>query len=38
MGGQTCGIAFDYRLVAKRLGNEDARLEPVDTSGVEQED
>jgi len=38
MGGLRCTIAFDYRLVARRLGNEGARLEPVDTSGVEQED
>jgi hypothetical protein len=38
MGGQKCGIAFDYRLVAKRLGNEDARLEPADTGGEEEED
>jgi hypothetical protein len=38
MGGQRCSIAFDYRLVAKRLGNEGARLEPVDTSGEEEED
>ena len=26
MGGQTCAIAFDYRIVAKRLGYEDVRL------------
>jgi len=38
MGGQRCSIAFDYRLVAKRLGNEDARLEPADTGGEEEED
>jgi len=38
MGGQKCAIAFDYRLVAKRLGNEDARLEPADTGGEEEED
>ncbi|MCD4737668.1 MAG: hypothetical protein K8R89_00195 [Anaerolineae bacterium] len=29
LGGGTAGIAFDYRLVAKRLGYETARLEPV---------
>jgi hypothetical protein len=38
MGGQKCAIAFDYRVVARRLGNEGARLEPVDTGGEEQED
>jgi hypothetical protein len=38
VGGQRCSIAFDYRLVAKRLGNEDARLEPVDSGGEEEED
>jgi len=27
MGGRQCGIAFDYRLVAKRLGYEHVRLE-----------
>jgi hypothetical protein len=32
MGGQRCNIGFDYRLVAKRLGNEQARLEPADVS------
>jgi hypothetical protein len=26
MGGQTCSIDFDYRVVAKRLGYEDERL------------
>ena len=30
MGGQTCSIAFDYRIVAKRLGYEDVRLAEVD--------
>ncbi len=29
MGGQTCSIAFDYRIVAHRLGYEDLRLEPA---------
>jgi hypothetical protein len=29
MGGQTCSIAFDYRLVARQLGHETLRLEPV---------
>jgi hypothetical protein len=27
LDGQTCSIAFDYRIVAKRLGYEDTRLE-----------
>jgi hypothetical protein len=27
MGGGTCSIAFDYRIVAKRLGYENLRLE-----------
>lgn len=27
MGGQTCSIAFDYRIVARRLGYEALRLE-----------
>jgi len=29
IGGQTCSIAFDYRLAAKRLGYEMTRLAPV---------
>jgi hypothetical protein len=37
MGGQRCSIAFDYRLVAKRLGYEKARLEPMD-AGPEEDD
>ena len=28
-GGAQCSIAFDYRIVAKRLGYEDLRLEQV---------
>ncbi|MBN1889245.1 MAG: hypothetical protein JW850_14725 [Thermoflexales bacterium] len=32
MGGQTCSVAFDYRIVARRLGYEDTRLEAVETS------
>jgi hypothetical protein len=31
-GGQTCSIAFDYRIVAKRLGFENLRLAEADTS------
>ena len=27
MGGQTCAIAFDYRLVARRLGYEEVRVD-----------
>jgi hypothetical protein len=38
MAGQRCSIGFDYRLVAKRLGNESARLEPEDTGGDEEDD
>jgi hypothetical protein len=26
LGGQTCNVAFDYRIIAKRLGFEDKRL------------
>jgi hypothetical protein len=37
-GGQSCSIAFDYRLVAKRLGNEAARLEPAAVAGEEEDD
>lgn len=29
MNGENCSISFDYRIVAKRLGYEDIRLEPV---------
>jgi len=29
MGGQTCAIAFDYRIVAKRLGYEEVRMQPA---------
>jgi hypothetical protein len=28
-GGQTCSVAFDYRIIAKRLGYEDLRLGPA---------
>jgi hypothetical protein len=28
LGGQTCSIAFDYRIVARRLGYEQIRLAP----------
>jgi hypothetical protein len=38
MGGQKCSIAFDYRLVARRLGNEAARLEPAGSSSEEEDD
>jgi hypothetical protein len=31
MGGQSCSTAFDYRIVAKRLGFEDLRLANVHT-------
>ena len=33
MGGQTCSITFDYRIVAKRLGYERLRLDPPATDG-----
>jgi hypothetical protein len=31
MSGQTCSIAFDYRIVAKRLGYEGLRLDAAET-------
>lgn len=38
LGGQACNIAFDYRIVAKRLGYEEKRLEPAeDPNQVAQE-
>jgi len=30
VGGETCSVAFDYRIVARRLGYEDMRLEPIE--------
>lgn len=30
LGGQSCNLAFDYRIVAKRLGYEDHRLDVPD--------
>ncbi|MBN1660502.1 MAG: hypothetical protein JXA93_19050 [Anaerolineae bacterium] len=38
MGGQRCNIGFDWRLVARRLGNEAARLEPASASGETDDD
>jgi hypothetical protein len=35
LGGGTANIGFDYRIVAKRLGYEDLRLDPPDPTGVE---
>jgi hypothetical protein len=32
MGGQSCSLSFDYRIVAVRLGSEGQRLEPLVTS------
>jgi hypothetical protein len=32
MSGQMCSVAFDYRIVARRLGYEDTRLEAVETT------
>jgi hypothetical protein len=33
MDGRTCSITFDYRIVARRLGYEDLRLEPAGAAG-----
>jgi len=33
--GKACSIAFDYRIVAKRLGYEELRLEPVEAPADE---
>lgn len=30
MNGQTCNVTFDYRIVAKRLGYEEIRMEEMD--------
>ena len=35
LGGGTANIGFDYRIVAKRLGFEDLRLEPLDQPDTE---
>ena len=35
LGGGTANIVFDYRIVAKRLGFEDLRLEPLDQPDTE---
>jgi len=35
MGGRSCSIAFDYRIVAKRLGYEDTRLAEVNAPAME---
>ncbi len=32
LGGQSCSVSFDYRIVAKRLGFEDLRLGEVSTA------
>ena len=37
LGGGTADIAFDYRLVAKRLGYETERLEPFEIETGEDE-
>jgi hypothetical protein len=34
IGGQTCSIAFDYRIVAKRVGYENTRLAPDDLTNT----
>ena len=36
MGGQPCEVAFDYRIVAKRLGYEQLRLEAVTLDADEE--
>ncbi len=38
MGGQSCSIAFDYRLVARRLGYEHIRLEATTLDALEVSD
>jgi hypothetical protein len=35
-GGGVSNISFDYRIVAKRLGLEDLRMEVVDAAGASQ--
>jgi hypothetical protein len=37
LDGRTCNISFDYRIVAKRLGEEEVRLEHVDLPPVVDE-
>lgn len=37
LDGEACSIDFDYRIVAKRLGYEDLRLEPVDLEALGEE-
>jgi hypothetical protein len=34
LDGSSCSIAFDYRLIAKRLGYEDARLAPAEAPDI----
>jgi len=36
LGGGTTSIAFDYRIVAKRLGYEEVRMEVVETANGEE--
>ena len=36
MGGQACRIAFDYRIVANRLGYESVRLELATATAMEE--
>lgn len=36
LGGATCNVDFDYRIVAKRDGYEDVRLETVEPAGAEE--
>lgn len=34
LDGRSCNIAFDYRLIAKRLGYEDVRLAPAEDPSI----
>jgi hypothetical protein len=36
--GSTCSVAFDYRIVAKRLGYEDVRMESLDFAQFGEEE
>jgi hypothetical protein len=38
MGGRACSIAFDYRIVARRLGYERVRLEVASLDAAEESD
>ncbi len=36
IGGASCNVDFDYRIVAKRLGYEDKRLESVSSNDIQR--